>query len=108
MTSRCDLCVFWDGNRCTNTFRLVIFIEPVGGQVDLVTTPGMVPDSLKGELHEQFSALVCRFLVPLIEKMPVWAKIREYQAQHPEAHECPGRVARGAPYLRVIKGGSGS
>jgi hypothetical protein len=100
----CQLCAYWQEGRCTHTWRLVVLVEPTGGQVDFATTPGMVPEELKPKLERYFRRLVDR-LLPVIEAMPIWGEIREWQLAHPEAAACPGRRERAElrPYLQVVK-----
>jgi len=106
---RCFLCSFWNGTRCTQTFRLLIHVEPcdgaIGGQVDFSCTPGMVPEELKPKLSKYFGKFLEK-LLPVISTMPVWDEVAEWQAAHlPECKDCPGRKERDdiKPYLRVVK-----
>lgn len=101
---RCILCGFWNGERCTQTFRLTIHITPVGGQVDFQTTPGMVPEEMKAEIGGYFHKFIDK-LIPVIEMMPIWDRIREFQAAIPERKDCPARRERDdiKPYLRIVK-----
>lgn len=102
---RCWLCAFHNGERCTHTFRLVFHVEPTGGQVEFITTPGMVPEDLKPKLEKHFKKLIDR-LIPVIEIIPVWNEIREWQIAHHESnHDCPGRKEREdiKPYLKIVK-----
>lgn len=104
----CWLCAFWSGSRCTQTWRLMIHIEPqeggIGGIVDFTTTPGMVPEDLKTRLTLYFEKFMEK-LAPAISLMPIWDEVRQYQTSHPEAAQCPGRKESEAlkPYLRVVK-----
>lgn len=103
-SERCWLCSFWNGNRCTQTFRLTIHVEPLGGQLDFVTTPGMVPEELKPKVNDYFRKLSEKFIIPLIEKMPVWEEIREFQEGHHREH-CPGMEERKElkNYLHIVR-----
>ena len=101
----CLLCTFWNGERCIQTWRLTIHITPTGGQVDVQTTPGMVPEELK----EKFTRYFQRFLekvLPAIDMMPIWDEIREYQLAHtPVTETCPGRQIKEdiKPYLKIVR-----
>jgi hypothetical protein len=108
-SERCWLCAFWNGSRCTQTWRLMVHVEPNGGQVDFSTTPGMVPEHLKEKLSEMFGRMVTLFLLPLIEKMPVWEEIKEFQTAKPERMDCPAKqeIAGLHPYLKVVKNNPG-
>lgn len=101
---KCWLCSFWNGDRCTNTWRLVVYVEPTGGQVDFACTPGMVPEELKPKLTEYFSKFITK-LLPVIETMSVWDEIREFQLAHFDTQACPGRKENKElkPYLRIVK-----
>lgn len=105
MSQACLLCAFWDGERCTHTWRLVMLVTPVGGQIDVIMTPGMIPEPLK----DKFIKYLTRFLekvMPAVEAMPIWDEIREYQlANAPVTEACPGREIRSdiRPYLKVVK-----
>jgi len=80
-------------------------IEPLGGQVDFSTTPGMVPEVLKPKVEEVFKRFIEK-LLPAIQTFPIWDEIREYQLANPEREACPGReVRKDLPYLRVLRGG---
>jgi hypothetical protein len=103
---RCWLCSFWNGDHCTQTWRLIIHVEPTGGQVDFSTTPGMVPEHLKEKVGELFGRMATLFLLPLIEKMPIWEEIREYQlANRKERSDCPAReqIKGIEPYLHIVR-----
>jgi len=102
---RCWLCAFYNGTRCTHTWRLSVHVEPQGGVVDFSTTPGMVPEHMKAKLSDIFGRMTTLFLLPLIEKMPVWDEIREYQQANPDANDCPGRKVPEdiKPFLKVVK-----
>jgi hypothetical protein len=102
---RCFLCAFWNGDRCTQTWRLTIHIEPIGGQVDFQTAPGMVPEELKPKVTEYFQKFLSKVL-PAIEMMPIWDEIREWQLAHlPETSDCPARKVRDdiKPFLHVVR-----
>lgn len=101
----CTLCSFWDGQRCTHTWRLMVHIEPCGGQMDFSVTPGMVPESLVPKL-EKFIKDFMNVLGPAIEKWPIWGEVREFQlANLPDTERCPGRqVRKDVPHLHVVKG----
>jgi hypothetical protein len=107
---RCWLCAFWDGERCTQTYRLVIHVTPengIGGQVEFTTTPGMVPEELQPKLTEYIYKF-CEKVLPAISMMPVWEEIREYQlANLPERADCPARVEskHKRAFLKVVKSG---
>jgi len=104
MSEACDLCVFWKERHCTQTWRLLIMVEPVGGLIDLQTSPGMVPEELKAELTDYFQKFMSR-LIPAIETMPFWEEIRKFQLALPERAACPARRERQEikPYLKVVK-----
>ena len=101
----CWLCAFWDGQRCNQTFRLVILMTPSGGQVDFAVTPGMIPQEFK----EKVAKYVSRFLekaLPALEVLPIWEEIREFQlANLPERADCPGRQVAETKkdYLKLVK-----
>ena len=105
---RCWLCQFWNGERCTNTFRLVIHLTPadgVGGQVEFSTTPGMVPEELIPKLNERMHAFFNKILAP-ISMLPWWDEIRQFQEANPEREDCPGRRVNPnkEEFMRVSKG----
>ena len=101
---RCFMCAFWNGDRCTQTYRLVIMATPTGGQIEFATTPGMVPEELKQKLNTYFKKLVDK-IIPVIEMIPVWDEIREFQQTKEERKDCPGRRERDyiKPYLQVVR-----
>jgi len=106
---RCWLCAFWQDGRCTQTWRLVIFLEPqkggIGGQVDFACTPGMVPEELKARLTEYIQKF-CEKALPAISMIPIWDEIREWQLAHqPETADCPARKVRNdiKPFLHVVR-----
>ena len=105
---RCWLCMFWNGERCTQTFRLIIHMEPregLGGQVDFSCTPGMVPEELKPRLTEYISKFLTKAL-PAISMLPIWDEIRDFQlANLPERADCPARKENEAlkPHLKLVK-----
>jgi len=99
---RCWLCSFWNGSRCTHTFRLTFHIDPVGGQVDFQATPGMVPEEIMPRLAQYFQKLIERVAVA-IELMPFWDEVREFQIVQGRS-DCPGRKEREEikPYLKIV------
>lgn len=105
---RCLLCSFWSGSRCTQTWRLTILVEPqeggIGGQVDFMTAPGMVPEGLKGKLTEYMHKFMNKVL-PVISMMPVWEEVRTYQLANPDRSECPAKEVRNdlKPYLHIVR-----
>lgn len=101
----CQTCTFWDGKRCTHTWRLTVHIEPLGGQMDFSITPGMVPEHLIPEL-EKFVKNFMDKLAPAIRMWPIWDRVLDWQLLNHEILErCPGRqVRRDIPYLHVVKG----
>jgi hypothetical protein len=101
---RCWLCAFFQEGRCTQTWRLIIHVEPTGGQVDFQTAPGMVPEELKPRITHYMERWLSKVL-PAIEVLPIWDEIREWQLAHPEAQGCPGRKEREdlKPYLHLVK-----
>lgn len=102
---RCWLCKFWNGERCTQTWRLVIHVEPLGGQMEYSTAPGMVPEELKPRLTEFFEKFTAK-LAETIQLLPIWDEIREFQlANMPERKDCPARVESKTKraYLKVVK-----
>lgn len=105
MKTACQICAFWKDGRCTQTWRLSVHITPNGGVVDFSTTPGMVPEHVKSRLSERFAALLERFLLPLIDAMPEWREIREFQLSSPERDQCPAFEATESvkPFLKVVK-----
>lgn len=101
-TKPCTICTFWDGHRCTQTWRVMFFIKPTGGIVEFMTTPGMVPEHLKVRLTEFMSKFMEK-LAPAIEAIPIWNEIREWQLAHQDRGACPGRqVMKGIPHLHVV------
>lgn len=99
----CTTCTFWKDERCTHTWRLMFHIEPLGGQMDFSTTPGMVPEHLKPEL-DKFMAMFMEKMAPAIRMWPIWDLILDWQLQNPHLERCPGReVPRDIPHLRVIR-----
>ena len=104
---RCWLCAFWDGNRCTQTFRMVILMTPTGGQVDFSTVPGMVPEELKDRVIKVMSRFLEKAL-PAIEALSIWDEIREFQlANLPERADCPSKREPSEEikrdYLKLVK-----
>lgn len=81
-----------------------INVTPLGGQIRLHTTPGMVPEELEKEVELYFSKLFDA-MIPVIEAMPVWDKVREWQEASPEREGCPSRRISKAlkPYLKIVK-----
>lgn len=99
----CTVCSFWDGQRCTHTWRLIFHIEPLGGQMEFSTTPGMVPEHLKPEL-DKFMEKFMEKMAPAIRMWPIWEPILEWQLAHPDREACPGReVRKDIPHLKVVK-----
>jgi len=100
----CELCSFWKDAKCTHTFRLVFLVEPIGGQVEIQATPGMIPSELEDAFREYFTKLFSK-IIPVIETMPLWDQIREFQLNHPDREHCPSRVESKElkPYLKLVK-----
>lgn len=102
---RCWLCSFWSGSRCTNTWKLIIHAEPIGGQIEISTSPGMIPEELKPRFTEFFQKFFEK-LIPAIEQFPLWAEIQEFQiAKDKTTRECPGRNERQdiKPFLHIVR-----
>lgn len=104
----CQLCVFWQDEKCTLTFKVHILAEPgpqgVGGQVVVEFVPGMVPEELKDKVGRYFHRFFEKAL-PALSMAPVWDEVREYQLASPERQACPGRKERTdlKPYLKIVK-----
>ena len=73
--SQCEFCSFWKGEKCIHTFRLVFLVEPIGGQIELQTTPGMLPPELEDEFKSYFTKFFHK-IIPVIEAMSLWERIR--------------------------------
>lgn len=100
--SPCTLCTFWD-KRCTHTWRITFHIEPLGGQIDFSTTPGMVPEHLKQQLTDYLSRFMEKMGLAL-QVLPIWDEVRAWQLANPERERCPGRtVRRDVPHLHVVR-----
>lgn len=87
---------------CGRVFGARVLVGPYGGDIQIDFIPGMIPKEFEKQL-EEYLGKVFQWMSAVLEKCPIWDQIGDYQKNHPEAADCPGREETQNPYLRVVK-----
>jgi len=87
---------------CGRIFHAHIAIAPLGGTVQIDTTPGMIPEQFEKEVNHMLGRVFEQVSI-VIQKWPGWDDLGEIMRTHPDKQDCPGRDSSENPYLRVVK-----
>ena len=87
---------------CGRLFRATVDISPIGGNFDIVFTPGLIPEEFDDRLRLAL-VQIFDFVKTAVENWKGWDDLAELQKNNPEKKDCPGRVETKNPFLRVVK-----
>ncbi|MFP3866871.1 MAG: hypothetical protein ACLFUU_01745 [Desulfobacteraceae bacterium] len=101
MHERCVKCEHWDWDKqcCRRIVKAKVLIGMNGGEIDIQTQPGLLPQDLEQEL-----ALFLGDAIPrIIDSWTGWREIHAYLKKNPEKKDCAARQEAKGFRQEVIK-----
>ena len=100
---KCFLCIHWDftAEKCKRIVKIKMFIGQGGGDLDIQTQPGLIPEYLEAELNQWLVDAI----TTAVDSWPGWGEIANFVKDSEDRKECAARENRteGAPFLKVVK-----
>ena len=87
---------------CGRLFKVAFLVSPIGGDITIDFTPGLVPEQLE-EKFKHHLAKACEWLAAVIQADGLWDEIGELQKTDQAKKDCPGRDESSNPYLRIVR-----